>query len=129
MSIDFPSRARALVGTRFRLQGRGDEGLDCVGVVLAVFEIPLRGLRSGYAVRGNHVADLQKALLQHFQRVRPVQMQPGDVLLLQPGRGQHHLAVRTDAGFVHAHASLRRVVETPGLPGWPLLGVYRKRER
>jgi hypothetical protein len=35
--------------------------------------------------------------------------------------------VRTNAGFVHAHAGIRRVVETPGMPEWPLLAVYRKR--
>ncbi len=48
-------------------------------------------------------------------------------MLLAPGDEQVHLAVRTKDGFVHADASIRRVVETPGQPSWPLLGVYRKR--
>jgi hypothetical protein len=39
---------------------------------------------------------------------------------------QLHLGVRTERGFIHAHAALRRVVETPGSPEWPLIAVYRK---
>jgi hypothetical protein len=50
-------------------------------------------------------------------------------MLMQVSDDQLHLGVRTAAGFVHAHAHLRRVVETPGLPEWPLLGAYRKRRR
>jgi hypothetical protein len=42
---------------------------------------------------------------------------------------QLHLGVRTADGFVHAHAGLRRVVETPGMPEWPLVGAYRRRVR
>jgi hypothetical protein len=48
-------------------------------------------------------------------------------MLLGAGKEQLHLAVRTEQGFVHAHAGIRRVVETPGMPEWTLLGVYRKR--
>ena len=36
---------------------------------------------------------------------------------------------RTDRGFVHAHAGIGRVVETPGEPEWPVIGTYRKRLR
>jgi hypothetical protein len=48
-------------------------------------------------------------------------------MLLSAGERQLHLGVRTAAGFVHAHAAIRRVVETPGVPEWPVLDVYRKR--
>jgi hypothetical protein len=48
-------------------------------------------------------------------------------MLLASGEQQLHLAVRTERGFVHAHAGIRRVVETPGMPEWSLLGIYRKR--
>jgi hypothetical protein len=50
-------------------------------------------------------------------------------MLLVPGSDQVHLAVRTGEGFVHAHAGIRRVVETPGIPEWPLVAVYRRRTR
>jgi hypothetical protein len=50
-------------------------------------------------------------------------------MLMRVAKDQIHLGIRTAAGFVHADASLRRVVETPGMPEWPILGVYRKRGR
>jgi len=127
MTIDYAARAQALVGARFRAQGRGVGGLDCIGVVLATFEVAADAVRSDYALRIEDPRDLRKELLRHFRRVSPRQMRAGDVLLLRAGDRQLHLAVRTDIGFVHAHAGLRRVVETPGVPEWPLLGVYRKR--
>lgn len=127
--LDYAARAQALVGTRFRLQGRGEGGLDCIGVVLAVFGIPASDARCDYSPRTNDAGALRATLLRHFRVVSRSKIRSGDVLLLQPGDRQYHLAVRTETGFVHAHASMRRVVETPGIPEWPLLGVYRKRAR
>jgi lipoprotein Spr len=127
MKIDFAARARALVGTRFRAQGRGEGGLDCVGVVLATFDLPPDVVRHDYQLRGDHLPEIRKALGVHFRSLPRSQAQAGDVLLLQAGTRQFHLAVRTEQGFVHAHAATRRIVEAPGDPDWPLLGVYRKR--
>lgn len=129
MKIDYAARARALVGTRFRAQGRSQEGLDCVGVVLSTFDIAAEGVRADYTPRGSHLAELRGQLLRHFRKVSKSASAAGDVMLLEAGEQQPHLAVRTDRGFVHAHAGVRRVVETPGMPEWPLLGVYRKRSR
>jgi hypothetical protein len=50
-------------------------------------------------------------------------------MLLRPGERQLHLAVLTGSGFVHAHAGIRRVVEAPGFPEWPMLRGYRRRVR
>ena len=127
MTIDHAARAQALVGTRFRAQGRGEGGLDCVGVVLTVFGIPADTVRRDYQLRGDHLREVRETLAAHFRRVAKTQLRAGDVMLLNAGEEQLHLAVRTTRGFVHGHAGIRRVVETPGLPGWPLLGVYRKR--
>lgn len=127
MTIDYVARARALVGTRFRLQGRDRDGLDCVGVIVATFGLSPSAVRHDYAMRGNSLDDMRGAIDQNFRRVSTIQIRSSDVMLLAAGGGQPHLAVRTDEGFVHAHAGLRRVVETPGLPEWPILGVYRKR--
>lgn len=127
MVIDHAARARTLVGTRFRAQGRGDGGLDCVGVVVATFDLPPDAVRRDYCLRGDHLAEA-RALLERFcRRVPSSKLRAGDVMLLSVGDRQLHLGVRTESGFVHAHAGLRRVVETPGIPEWPLLGVYRKR--
>jgi hypothetical protein len=129
MAIEHSERARALVGTRFRPQGRGLEGVDCVGLVLATYGIPASDVRHDYRLRGEHLVELKKALSRYFRRISGNGARPGDLMLLSVGDDQLHLAVRTASGFVHAHAGLRRVVETPGEPEWPFLGIYRKRVR
>ena len=129
MKIDYAARAQALVGTRFRPQGRGADGLDCVGVVLATFAISPTSVRRNYSLRGNHLRELRDELDVHFRRVAKRELRAGDVMVLDAADRQLHLAVRSERGFVHAHAGIRRVVETPGDPEWPLLAVYRKRRR
>lgn len=127
MVIDYAARARALAGTRFRLQGRGREGLDCVGVVLATFGLPPEAFRGDYSLRGNDEGEARGCLAEQFLSVSLKQLREGDVMLMKVAKDQLHLGVRTSAGFIHAHAGIGRVVETPGLPEWPLLGAYRKR--
>ncbi|MBD8618898.1 peptidoglycan endopeptidase [Sphingomonas sp. CFBP 13728] len=113
--------AVAAVGTRFRLHGRGADGLDCVGLVALALRAGgyLGEVPRGYALRGNDWGLLDRVL------VRVAEAEAGDVLLMAAGPGQLHLGIRTAAGFVHADAGLRRVVERPGMPPWPVLGVWR----
>jgi lipoprotein Spr len=114
--------ARACVGARFRLHGRAiATGLDCVGVVACAYgreRVP-----AGYALRGGAVADVVAAI-EAAGFVRTDEPRAADLLLLAPGPYQHHLAILTDRGFVHADAGLRRVVEVPGFPRWPLAGAF-----
>lgn len=128
MTVDYAERARALVGTRFRAQGRGEGGLDCVGLILATFAISPADVRRDYQLRGVPFDEVRISLERFFRRLPKTHQRTGDVLLLAAGPDQPHLAVRTKLGFVHAHAGLRRVVETPGTPEWPLLAVYCKRQ-
>lgn len=121
--------ARALVGVRFRLHGRdAAHGMDCVGVAAAA----LRGggwagaVPSGYALRGGDRAAIVAMLDGHL--VRADGARPGDVVLVEAGPAQWHLAVRTAAGAVHADAALRRVVERPGSLPWPVVGAWRIRK-
>lgn len=129
MTIDYGERARALVGTRFRPQGRGPEGLDCVGVVIATFELDRDAFRRNYRLRGDHREEIEAALRHHFGRVPAPEIRAGDLMLMSAGNRQLHLGVRTRDGFVHAHAGIGRVVETPGPPEWPVLASYRRRAR
>lgn len=124
---DFAERACALVGTRFRAQGRTQAGLDCVGVILRTFGINPAAARRNYRLRGDHRSELEQSLLEEFRNVPRCWLRPGDVMLMRVAEDQFHLGVRTAQGFVHAHAGIGRVVETPGLTGWPVAGVYRKR--
>lgn len=127
MRIDYAERARALVGTRFRPQGRTADGLDCVGVALATYGVAPEQVRCDYRLRGDWTAEIEHGLLRFFRRVRSTEIRTGDLMFMAVAEEQQHLAVRTRDGFVHAHAGIGRVVETPGMPEWPLLGVYRKR--
>lgn len=119
--------ALAAVGVPFRLHGRGvDDGLDCVGVVaLALRAGGYAGaVPSGYALRGGDPARVAAVLDAALARADGAAA-AGDVMLMRAGPGQVHLGVRTRSGFVHADASLRRVVERPGAPPWPVLGCWR----
>ena len=127
MKINYAERARALVGTRFRVQGRDPEGLDCVGVAIATYRVPAGSVRRDYRLRGDHEVEIRVALTEHFRRVPVTQLRAGDLMLMRVSNEQLHLGIRTDAGFVHAHARLLRVVETPGMPEWPLIAAYRRR--
>lgn len=130
MSIDFAARARALVGCRFRAQGRDRlTGLDCVGVLVETFGIAASTVPRTYRLRGHHRKLIERELGAHFRKVARTQRRSGDVMLLDVAAGQLHLAVSTDCGFVHADARLGKIVETPGEPAWPLCGVWRRRSR
>ncbi|MDB5689319.1 MAG: hypothetical protein JWL91_1195 [Sphingomonas bacterium] len=126
------SAAQGLIGVRFRPQGRDPAyGLDCVGVVVvaltrAGYPVIVEG---DYALRGSNPAQISEAMdAARLRRIDDAQRAPGDILLMQAGPLQLHLGILTDAGTIHADAGLRRVVETPGMPRWPVLGIWRCEE-
>lgn len=124
MSEHVIARARAAVGTRFRLHGRDPaDGLDCVG--LAAWALRVRKLPTGYALRSGD-QDAVAMLIAAAGLRRVADPAPGDLLLCQAGPGQLHLAIWSGAGVIHADAMLRRVVERPGTPPWPALGYWRR---
>ena len=116
------ARARDMVGVSFRLHGRDATGLDCVGLAAHALRL---AAPSGYPLRGGEPA-LMRGRLDGL--LHPVAGPPaaGDLLLMRTGPGQLHLGVWTGAGLVHADAGLRRVVERPGAPPWPVLGCWRR---
>lgn len=113
--------ALAVVGSRFRLHGRDPAtGLDCVGLAAVAFGLDAP---TGYALRGGDADDVAARLDAVLARTSD--SAPGDLLLMRTAPRQLHFGVRTEGGFVHADAGLRRVVERPGEPPWPVLGVWR----
>ena len=119
--------AQDAVGARFRLHGRDPAtGLDCVGVArLALHAGGHRGpWPAGYPLRTGEVARFA-ACWRGLAAADGAA--PGDVIVVRTAAGQVHLAVRTAAGFVHADAALRRVVERPGMPPWPMIAAWRVR--
>ena len=129
MAMIDATRAQALVGTPFRAQGRGVAGLDCVGLVLEACGLPPDLVRDDYRLRGDHLGEIVGALGERFRKVNLARRRVGDLLLMAVGEQQLHLGVLTARGFVHADARLAQVVETPGMPRWPLLAIYRRRSR
>lgn len=123
--------ARACLGVPFRFQGRDPAiGLDCVGLVdfayRAVGAKPV--LPAVYALRGGDLRDAEARLSAGgFVSIEGGAVGAGDLLVLRPGARQLHLAVHSGPAFIHADLGLRRVVETPGHPPWPLLGSWRWR--
>lgn len=114
--------ARGAVGTRFRLHGRGSDGLDCVGLAGLAYEV---AVPTGYPLRSNDLAAVE-AVAAAAGLERATTASVGDLIALASGPGQLHLGVTTADGFVHADASLRRVVERPGAPPWPVLARWRR---
>lgn len=129
MSNDIVERARSLLGTRFRAQGRDQQhGVDCLGLAMLAHDVDGTTIRRDYRLGGDHRRELMAGLAGRFRRVVRTQVRPGDLMLIRIAERQYHLAVRTDMGFVHADVR-RGVVETPGMPGWPVVATYRKRVR
>lgn len=115
--------ARALIGTRFRPQGRSAaEGLDCIG--LAALAIGARNVPRDYALRG-HSGSRLAAGLKAAGLSAVDEPAAGDVLVLAPGPAQLHLGIFTGTGLVHGDAGLRQVVERPLPLPWSVLGIWR----
>lgn len=132
LPAEFAKAALSFVGTPFRLQGRDPlTGLDCAGLVSASLRKigQPHKLPEGYTLRNLHpeafIPFIEQAGFIESSRER----EAGDLLLTKPGPGQLHLLIASaPANFVHAHAGLRRVVETPGQPDWPLLGSWQLKQ-
>ena len=122
--IAIAARARALVGVPFRLHGRGTDGLDCVGLAGLAYGVPVP---TGYALRGGAMPRIATAAAGAGLRT-VADARPGDLIAMATGPGQLHLAIGTADGFVHADAGLRRVVERPGRPPWPILARWRRED-
>lgn len=121
MAADPVARARALLGTPFRLHRRDACGVDCVGLVALAHGREV--VPTGYALRTADAGRWEAGLAAAgFARVDvPI---AGDVVILSTGPAQLHLGLWTGDALIHADAGLRRVVETPGLP-WPVVSIWR----
>lgn len=126
---ELAAAAASLVGTRWKLHGRNPAtGLDCIGLLGAALASTGRhiALPTGYPLRLHRLAQWlpDPAGLGLEPASGPVR--PGDVVLLQSGPAQVHLAIAAaPTGWVHAHAGVRRVVCQPNLPPGEWLGHWR----
>ncbi|KTE00432.1 hypothetical protein ATE71_21210 [Sphingopyxis sp. H115] len=106
-----------MVGARFRAQGYAPAtGLDCVGLVWAAYAAAGRELvrPTGYPLRGWSRARIEAALAAAgFAAAAAERPRSGDLALIAYPARQYHLGLLGPETLVHAHAGLRRVVETP----------------
>lgn len=105
-----------MVGATFRPQGCDPKtGLDCVGLVWAAYAMAGCVLERprGYPLRGWSRNQVEAGLVRAgFVPVAEDGCE-GDVMLFAYPAGQFHLGLTGLDRLVHAHAGLRRVVETP----------------
>lgn len=114
-------RARSVVGVRFRRQGRGEDGFDCVGLVGWAHGVAVPADYAGHSGDAVRVGAVLAAA--GFRQVG--RAAAGDVLLLRSGPGQLHLGLSTGGGIIHADAVARGVVERRDVP-WPVIGIWRR---
>ena len=131
-SHDVVACARQFIDVRFSHQGRGPEGLDCLGLLLAtasraglVFEnMPVLALDvPTYGTRPDN-ALLRRKLSRFLQSIACDEVAPADIILLNIAGLPQHLAIVTDypmkgeLGMIHAYAPARKVVEHRYDPQW-----------
>lgn len=121
------ARARRLIGTRFRPQGRDPEhGLDCIGVAMMATGVPKERVRRDYCLHSNNPDEVNGDFdACGFVRIAPAAAGAADVLLVRPAPTALHVVILTDQGYLHAAMRLRRVVEVPGAPPWPIVSAWR----
>lgn len=122
-------RARALLGTPFRLQGRDPAiGIDCVGLVILAGGIE-GAPKPDYRRRGNHLRSFLDRSNRWFRRVSARTARPGDIAIIECGPKSWHVGVIDDGALIHADPRVGRVVRRPGaLPG-AVRAVLRRRRR
>ena len=121
------ARARALIGVRFRPQGRDpDHGLDCIGVAMMATGVPKERVRSDYGLHSSDPNEMNSGFDRSgFIRIAPAAARDGDILLVRPQPSALHVVILTDAGYLHADIRRRKVVEVPGAVPWPVLSAWR----
>lgn len=86
---------------------------------------PRARVREDYSLRFADAEEANRDLEEcGFVRLAPAEIEAGDLLLVESGPGQLHAVILTEEGYLHAHAGLRRVVETPGPVPWPILSAW-----
>ena len=120
--------ARALVGTRFVLNGRDPAtGLDCLGVLDRALDAigQAADLPRGYSLRCRGDMGAAHIALAAGLRTAAGTIAEGDVLLVRCSPVQLHLIIALDTmRVVHAHAGLRRVVISRLAPAWEVAGHW-----
>jgi len=125
----FLGAARSMIGCPFMLHGRNPQtGLDCVGLIAASLDAIGRPpvAPAGYRLRNRTIAIWLGCAAASGFEAHEERSIAGDVLLVSPSSGQHHLLIQDVEGeVIHAHAGLRRVVRQPCPAEFSVLKKWR----
>ena len=106
--------ARECLGINFKHQGRGEGGIDCVGLLAYVadrLEIETND-RTDYAKNPKGTLLINALDEQKFlRRIKVRKIKTGDVLVIKIGRNPQHVAIFTGENIIHAYVKSRKVVE------------------
>ncbi len=118
------AEARRHLGTPFRHQGRTPDGLDCVGLLIAIaraLNLPHEDI-TGYTRRATGMGFLEH-FRAHLTEIPLSQASPADVLIFVETIYPCHTGLLSQrhgvAHLIHAHAPRRSVIEEPYLGEWP----------
>lgn len=123
--------------TPFLHQGRSRHGLDCAGLCIVVgLELGLLTDKDNFNAYGRvpNPGVMREVLAARGNRVRWVDAQPGDVLLLRDVdyRWPCHMAILTKGlhykhQIIHSYASAKGVIRTELTPEWvaKIIAVFR----
>jgi cell wall-associated NlpC family hydrolase len=111
--------ARGWLGTPWRHQGRGPEGVDCIGLVVLAAAAVGVALADRRDYRAEPLAGELRAELER-QLCPAADLWPGVVLLLRLGPHAAHVGIWTGATLVHAYKPRGGVIEHA-------LGHWRRR--
>ncbi|WP_018935646.1 MULTISPECIES: C40 family peptidase [unclassified Thioalkalivibrio] len=126
------AEARKWLGTRWRHQGRGPAGVDCLGLVVMVADalgLPHHD-RTDYGRRPEGTR-LMRELDRLLPRVHLQDASPGDVLVIAERAQTLHVGIQSEKRgaphIIHAHAHRRKVIEEPLVSPWAerVVGVFR----
>jgi cell wall-associated NlpC family hydrolase len=115
--------ARRLVGSPFVHQGRSADGIDCVGLIIAVARALGLGLNwPEMPYREFPPEDYVRGVLDSYLNTRLFPPEAGDVALIRWRRTANHLAIIGDGDepytLIHAYYVMGRVVEHRADPDW-----------
>lgn len=99
--------ARSWIGVPFRHHGRSRAGVDCVGLLVVVYEATI-GLSQGDFTeypRHPETPFVYRTIRQYARRIAPANIKAGDVMLIRFGGASTHFGIVTDRGVVQASPS------------------------
>ena len=116
---DIVAAARSYLGVPWQHLGRSRQGLDCIGLVVRVFQdtgIPVEDQRN--YTRGPQVQNFRAVVNAHTTRGTMAYIRPGQIGVFKQEQYPMHVGVIGMDNFgqltlIHAAAGNRRVVEVP----------------